>query len=214
MFDTIEGKRDETLKLIQKFYTNIEDLRSLNPLSTAVPFNPTAPANLLSSLFPIHPLANTAPRIKYEDEPCSICLENYQPRSILCQLHCNHLFHFNCIRTVFDEPNTILFRCPNCRSDGDGWSLSKSFNITAEVPEVWDQADILNLKDSHVLSEKYHLLENYKLVYIQQFSSFGGYRPDPDPSRNRGGHERNADVVRYSMTPSPSLLISLNFGDN
>lgn len=44
---------------------------------------------------------------------CSICLNEFETGSIVCNLICYHVFHYNCIKkwveTMFDNP-----KCPNC----------------------------------------------------------------------------------------------------
>ena len=42
---------------------------------------------------------------------CTICLSNFQPKELITELPCNHLFHKNCLSQWFNHNNT----CPLCK---------------------------------------------------------------------------------------------------
>jgi hypothetical protein len=44
---------------------------------------------------------------------CSICLDNFEIGSIICELKCKHYYHKECIDEWLNENNT----CPNCRNN-------------------------------------------------------------------------------------------------
>ena len=46
---------------------------------------------------------------------CSICLEDYTSKSLVCVTKCNHVFHYDCLKKFFDE-NILEPRCPNCNN--------------------------------------------------------------------------------------------------
>lgn len=73
------------------------------------------------------------PEIAYKsdmsDEPCNICMENYQNNDILKKLPCAHLFHKQCIsKWLVDEKTT----CPICRQDvRDAFKSSDNIETTS-----------------------------------------------------------------------------------
>jgi hypothetical protein len=50
------------------------------------------------------------------DEQCSICLSSMVNKTVL-HIPCRHIFHNNCINTVFKSNCLAKYNCPLCRSD-------------------------------------------------------------------------------------------------
>ena len=48
-----------------------------------------------------------------DDVNCSICLDNFEIGSMICELKCKHYYHKECIDEWLNENNT----CPNCRNN-------------------------------------------------------------------------------------------------
>lgn len=44
---------------------------------------------------------------------CTICLDEYTTKSIVCLTSCNHVFHYDCI-TAWLTKNLLNSKCPNC----------------------------------------------------------------------------------------------------
>ncbi|KAH7364644.1 hypothetical protein BKA65DRAFT_546515 [Rhexocercosporidium sp. MPI-PUGE-AT-0058] len=145
-------------------------------------FNPSNEANVYSNLFPIHPLASTAIPVVNDSIPgrmtqddwdagCALCGDEYDvlSRKIIMQTHCNHFFHYSCLRTNWDLPDNQHYNCPLCRQSN--WRLKETASITAEVSDVWEyeermgrqwvegdpfNADSIPHPD---ISEEYHRIE-------------------------------------------------------
>ena len=46
---------------------------------------------------------------------CTICLEDFNSKSIVGKTQCNHIFHYNCLKTWLNQ-NLLDPKCPNCNS--------------------------------------------------------------------------------------------------
>ena len=46
---------------------------------------------------------------------CTICLEDFNSKSIVGKTQCNHVFHYNCLKTWLNQ-NLLDPKCPNCNS--------------------------------------------------------------------------------------------------
>lgn len=46
---------------------------------------------------------------------CTICLEDFKSDSIVGKTQCNHVFHYNCLKTWLHQ-NLLDPKCPNCNS--------------------------------------------------------------------------------------------------
>lgn len=61
----------------------------------------------------LHPIQYNKKEHGSDHTVCSICLEDFNTGSVVCNLKCYHVFHYDCIRkwveTVYDNP-----KCPNC----------------------------------------------------------------------------------------------------
>lgn len=73
-------------------------------------------------------------------------MEDFNAPDLIAQLHCNHLFHYKCIRTFWDNFGVIQFLCPICRKDSVMWELHETCGITPEVRDVWDLEEIMGPK--------------------------------------------------------------------
>ena len=66
-------------------------------------------------------LANVIKPTPYQKEihsvnlNCTICLEDFNSRSIVGKTQCNHIFHYNCLKTWLNQ-NLLDPKCPNCNS--------------------------------------------------------------------------------------------------
>lgn len=65
-----------------------------------------------SSTTPTPPSTTPSPRPLHE---CSICLEELRNDEQPLELECHHRFHFNCIKSWFDNHSLFGRTCPNCR---------------------------------------------------------------------------------------------------
>ncbi len=150
---------------------------------------PTNKANMFSSLFPIHPIANTDfPDFKHLSDDCVICIEQFAetPGQIMLQLHCGHLFHFLCIRSAWDDDfstNLHGAKCPTCRSSGTEWNLHTLANITPECLNVWDYKIHFDAEYTDSLSNDYKtheqtLLQN-SYLFGPEYPRYPGYPQDP-----------------------------------
>jgi len=51
--------------------------------------------------------------LKTDEKSCSICMDDFEPQSILRKISCSHLFHKNCLDKWLTENS---YKCPICRS--------------------------------------------------------------------------------------------------
>ena len=65
-----------------------------------------------------------------QDSSCSVCLEHYKCRSIVCGLPCGHVFHHACILAWLDSDKHC---CPVCRWPSyrpkNAWDISCRFSV-------------------------------------------------------------------------------------
>lgn len=149
MFDTSPEGKPEFVDLVNTFWVKLERIQRNVPLANRN--NPSNRGNVWSRLFPILPLASTDPESKdrlgnlYDSGAC-FCGDDFKDtcNRVLVRLHCDHWFHFNCVRECWDKPDMITFRCPMCRLGNVDWKLHEHAGITPEnrVLDVWDYEDI------------------------------------------------------------------------
>lgn len=167
MYDTTE--KLELASLIEKFWNKM-DLIKFTHLKPR-PESPSNKANIWGHLFPIHPLSSTDPlsaeRVGdfYDDGTCSNCIEEFAdaPGRVLARLHCDHWFHFTCIRDWFDRPNHLSSRCMKCQRD---WRLHEHTGITPETRalDVWDYEELMgwgNIQGSSSRAPEPDLTQDY-----------------------------------------------------
>lgn len=144
------GAQDYFNEPINIFYEQIDKLVELekDPECKYKSPSPSSRANVWAQLFPIHPVSSTEPE-KYSlrncnyDGGCVICLENFEPSFVIVKLHCSHLFHYTCVRTMWDRPGVSTFACPMCRTGSVKWSLHEQAGIIPEVLDVWENEMIV-----------------------------------------------------------------------
>ena len=204
MYDTSPGNSDHLLQPINDFYALIQDLRNgeQDPFCRYKEPSPSAKANILECLFPVHPVASTDPKRfslaeGYIDGNCVVCFEDFTPGYVFVKLHCNHLFHYTCIRDTWDQHGVYTTKCPSCRA-GE-WALHEIAGITPEVLDVWDVAEVLEgldplyrdapsqPRDPPGPHSLYNERENEALVLSE-------YWDDPDVSGQPPGQPRSVAI--------------------
>ncbi len=106
---------------------------------------PSHKPNIWSSIFPVHPIASTAPlpvTLPFFDDGCIICQEKYNdtPGFHIAHLYCDHMFHLSCIRNSWDQGHLLTWSCPLCRLSHPRTTTSLA-NLVGITPEVWDNQD-------------------------------------------------------------------------
>ena len=205
MYDTSPTGRPELASLIERFWLKLEQIEMSYP--NPAPESPSNEGNIWRHLFPIHPLASTDPpsagRLgRFYDERCVICLEEYKETTgkVLVRWHCDHWFHFMCMRDYVDEPDLIAIRCPVCRKD---WKLHSQCGITPEsrALDVWDYEYIMgadwifgaNGSDPHPdLSDNYNATHRQMHAMSMLWANTTGY-PTVDP--NNPFNQQSPDFV-------------------
>ena len=148
VFDTEDREQDLLRQLILDFYSEIAGLTALDPLPGPNGPSPSRPSNLWSSLFTFHPIASHDPSPVADfgfDGGCTICQHPFADDQTIVLLHCNHLFHYICIRNYWDMEGQHTFRCVNCRQVK--WALHEVAGITPEVLDVWDNNELATETD-------------------------------------------------------------------
>jgi Ring finger domain len=190
VFDTSNGEQEFFIGPINQFYSEINNLAEherTDPLCKYKPPSPSSRANIWAQLFQIHPVASTEPEksplwsCNYEGG-CIICLESFEPGFIIARLHCSHLYHYTCIRTMWDQTGVHTFTCPICRTDSVKWSLHEQVGITPEVVDVWDNQ--LSIGDQALEypnitedNDLYWMWENERLATSAHWNEFRGEEP-------------------------------------
>ena len=54
--------------------------------------------------------------VNYEEEVCSICLDNIDKSKCSIKTNCNHLFHLECLT---QSHKIFKYTCPNCRQQSN-----------------------------------------------------------------------------------------------
>ncbi|KAE9381849.1 hypothetical protein N431DRAFT_393498 [Stipitochalara longipes BDJ] len=188
--DTKPGAGDELISHIEEFYDRLDSLKDTFPTPPRQHI-PTNIANMVSCLFPIHPLAITYLPEFLGGSKCIICQEEFaeSPNQIIVQLHCDHAHHYLCVRDYWDDSDTLYgARCPLCRSSGKEWNLHTTAGIAVECLDVWDYERVhprplitRGLEDH--ISDTYKIFEDEKLQqsYLYDELGLGGYRDADDP---------------------------------
>lgn len=107
VINTAAGEQYCMLQPISDFYEMITNLAAADPLSHFTGPSPSRLSNVWASLFTFHPIASTSLTQLQPfnfDDGCVICLDNFEPLQSIVQLHCNHLYHYTCIRDVRSAP--------------------------------------------------------------------------------------------------------------
>jgi hypothetical protein len=147
MYDTSQTGKPELAGLIEKFWIKMDLIDFNNP--NPPPQNPSNKANIWRHLFPIHPLSSIDPpsigRLgRFYEGTCGICLDEFADTKgrVLARLHCDHWFHFTCIRKWVDDPDKVSFRCALCQAN---WRLHDAAGITPETRalDVWDYEELM-----------------------------------------------------------------------
>ncbi|PQE15371.1 GDP GTP exchange factor protein [Rutstroemia sp. NJR-2017a BVV2] len=75
------------------------------------------PWNIFQGIFPIHPIPNHRPFLGHGSYTgsCVICGHKYSIAEKLARLHCDHYFHFSCIRKYWDSAGDLSYACPSCK---------------------------------------------------------------------------------------------------
>ncbi|KAI6713991.1 hypothetical protein JHW43_003421 [Diplocarpon mali] len=138
-------KHSAYLPAIREFHARLEFMRRLYPQiepTTAANFNPSNRANVEASVFSIHPIATSdaSTHPGHWNDGCIICSDAFDEVSvkIIARLHCDHLFHYSCIRGYWDGDKMLHFPCPLCRTATLDWTLARVADFTPEVEDVWD----------------------------------------------------------------------------
>ena len=191
IFDTTPGANDYFIEPIDLFYRQIKSLIEFETNDPDCKYkspSPSARANIWAQLFPIHPVASTDPKrhslnnCNY-DGGCVICLEDFEPTFIIVKLHCSHLFHYTCVRTMWDRPGITTLLCPICRTNSIRWSLHEQTGIQPEVVDVWDneatvgEARALEHTDTTEENNIYWMYENLKLASSRRWNDEKGDQP-------------------------------------
>lgn len=174
------------IDLIEKFWIKMDFIELTYP--NPPPESPSNKANIWRHLFPIHPLSSIDPpsaRLgQFYDGTCFICQEKFAdtastPGNYLAQLHCDHWFHFNCIRRWVDDPDKVAFRCAYCRAD---WRLHEAAGITPETKalDVWDYEELMGATEIYErgrpdLTEYYHARDDAMLELSLAWDDTTGY---------------------------------------
>jgi Ring finger domain len=175
------------------------------PPNQHIPINK---ANIMACLFPIHPIASTS--IALDGESCVICLEDFasDPGQIIAELHCNHIFHYTCVRDTWDEPSHLHgTKCPTCRSSGREWSLHAVAGIVPEVDNVLDYERVHEYppprlaytRPADVLPQHYMVTENQRLHASRAFLEDQGYPRGVGGQRPEDGPAKSAEVEMALM---------------
>ena len=194
IYDTRKGANEVLIPHIQALHHSFNSLKAQHPMPPGQNI-PTNKANMFSSLFPIHPIANTDfPNFKHLSDGCVICIEQFTetPGQIMLQLHCGHLFHFLCIRSAWDDDfstNLHGAKCPTCRSSGTEWNLHTLAGITPECLNVWDYEIHFDAEYTDALSNDY---KKHEQTLLNNSYLFGPEIPGYPGDRTRDGE----DMVR------------------
>jgi hypothetical protein len=124
------------------------------------------------------------------------------PSSLIVKLHCDHAFHYHCIRDHWDVPDSITLRCPYCRSQDHPWGLHMTAGITPEVLDVWDYERVDPQQPNHSrtndsLSLTYQINESDNLNKAERWSEAWGY--GTARTGKLDGGERQPDVEMGMM---------------
>ncbi|RDL34666.1 uncharacterized protein BP5553_07794 [Venustampulla echinocandica] len=144
IFDTTDNGPERMYReSISDFYAYIHDIQQIKEPHLAED-SPSRKANIWTSLFPIHPIGlhGPEPLIPQLEDNCVICMDGFKAdpeHPVIARLHCNHLFHFLCIRDYWDDPDKLQMKCPLC-GPSSLCTLRSTAAITPEVADVWDNA--------------------------------------------------------------------------
>lgn len=232
MYDTSPTGKPELATLIENFWVRMEFIDRNHP--KVPPRNPSNKGNIWRQLFPIHPLASTDPpsagRLgNFYEGSCGICMEDFSDTTnrVLGRLHCDHWFHFTCMRKYFDMPDLISFRCALCRTSGYNWHLHDHAGITPETRalDVWDYEELMGAawiqgtpaangapaNDPHPdLDARYHDRDREMLAMSRLWSKTTGYPAVDmnDPfNRNAPGFVRGGGAVDLNRVPAIEMAI-------
>ncbi|PSS16947.1 hypothetical protein M430DRAFT_59337 [Amorphotheca resinae ATCC 22711] len=222
IFDTAPAAQDYFLEPIKTFYEQIDTLVQLEKSDPECKYqhpSPSSRANVWAGLFPIHPVASTHPEsyslvnCNYEGG-CAICQEAFAPAYVIVKLHCNHLFHYTCVRQMWDLSGINTFSCPLCRSNSVRWALHEQVGILPEVLDVWDhEATVgVDLARAHPDFEDeeslYWVRENEKLSRSETWNEKEGDRPrdvDIEMANVRQARRRRNKRLRQNASLSDTV---------
>jgi hypothetical protein len=160
-----------------------------------------------------HPESYSPLNCNYEGG-CAICQEAFAPAYVIVKLHCNHLFHYTCIRQMWDLPGINTFSCPLCRSNSVRWALHEQVGILPEVLDVWDhEATVgVDLARAHPDFEDeeslYWVRENEKLSRSETWNEKEGDRPrdvDIEMANVRQARRRRNKRLRQNASLSDAV---------
>ncbi|KAL2065152.1 hypothetical protein VTL71DRAFT_4293 [Oculimacula yallundae] len=201
---------------IRLFKLHLTDQHFFYPQQDPTNFNPSNHANIYSSLFPIHPTASHAlPREMQQDDwdaGCPICSDEWDKisRKLFAQLHCGHFFHYTCLRSYWDEPDNITFKCPTCRQND--WILREKIGVSAEVNDVFDYERSMGAQTgSYVFDAYYHDKEELLIEKSQEYDLLrGGYPTSVEVEDDEGNFTETWEYrgdEKFSRRPDTEMAI-------